>query len=772
MAHRALTHKDESGKGLLLGDAGKRGRKAALAVGLAIFALVALQGLVRIDLNPYWDTDPANQQQLISTGMGPATFVWLQVITVALAAGALGICAWQGRRIHWPSLVLAGLGMAGGIWHMTRHAMSLYLVAGWIGAVAGALAVMHLGADRRVRQWLAAGLVALMLPLATDSISYVAIEHPMTVRMFEAEEETILAARGWEEGSTEHQEYERRLRLSDATGSFGLSNVYGSVVAALTLLGLGIGAGQARQRAWPRAVVAAIAVLAGLITLWLTHSRGAMLAFAAGIALLGFGWLGLHFPAARRGLKWAALALVLLAIAVVIARGLVGPPESAAGERSLLFRYYYWQAAGRMVLARPVLGVGPGQFKDAYTMVQNPLNPEQVTSAHNVFMDYVSMMGVFGLSWAALLVGWLFRSGRCAAFRTPDESATEATATGDGSERRGLHVPPRAVAIAAIVGGLLALTKFGFEFPGILLPMLFLLWAAGLLGFLLVMPTVGASRAEGRWTQLGLFAAGALLLIHNQIEMTFFHPGAVALAWLMLGLAASGSAAPASRRSNAAVGWVAGGLLAVATFGFAGRFAIPVTIHSLCMKQAAIARHAGDLEMSLTFLQRASRALPRDPEPYLQRARLQVHSVIVSTVGKKNLKEADAALARSRLATALAAIDQAEAAGLEDAALLRLRASVHWLMRGPAPGAASEAAASRAIKSMAQFLERQPWSMDANLRYADMLWQLGRRDEAREVYRFIRDELNPKLYLDPADQLTDKERRLVEQRLARPEADR
>ena len=41
-----------------------------------------------------------------------------------------------------------------------------------------------------------------------------------------------------------------------------------------------------------------------------------------------------------------------------------------------------------------------------------PRSPEEVTSAHSMVVDWVSMLGVSGLAWAALVGILLWRAGR------------------------------------------------------------------------------------------------------------------------------------------------------------------------------------------------------------------------------------------------------------------------------------------------------------------------------------------------------------------------
>src|SRR5690606_28391909 len=81
-------------------------------------------------------------------------------------------------------------------------------------------------------------------------------------------------------GSAQAAMYERRMRFADATGAFGLSNVFGTLLAALTLLSLGNVAMAARDRAWKALVLPLLMMLVAGFAIWLTRSRGAMVSLA------------------------------------------------------------------------------------------------------------------------------------------------------------------------------------------------------------------------------------------------------------------------------------------------------------------------------------------------------------------------------------------------------------------------------------------------------------------------------------------------------------
>jgi hypothetical protein len=85
------------------------------------------------------------------------------------------------------------------------------------------------------------------------------------------------------------------------------------------------------------------------------------------------------------------------------------------GQLSLLFRWFYMEAAVRIGVGHLPLGVGPDGFQQAYMLAKNPLSPEDVTSSHNMLLDWFATLGVFGLAWLVLWVSWMWRAGAVAA---------------------------------------------------------------------------------------------------------------------------------------------------------------------------------------------------------------------------------------------------------------------------------------------------------------------------------------------------------------------
>ena len=121
----------------------------AKAVTTGILALVIVPCVIMIRPELYWDSDP--QQGLVgsTTALGPGGLMWLAVMSIAATGAALWVHLRAGGRICRISMLLAGLGAVGCVYHMTQHAASLYICSGWVSAVALAMAGLHLGQHRQ-----------------------------------------------------------------------------------------------------------------------------------------------------------------------------------------------------------------------------------------------------------------------------------------------------------------------------------------------------------------------------------------------------------------------------------------------------------------------------------------------------------------------------------------------------------------------------------------------------------------------------------------------
>jgi hypothetical protein len=751
---------------------------------IAITLLIILVGLrVVVSFSPqlWWATDPRFESAPSpNLGFGPAAAAimdWLSVVALGLAVLD---SMWRGRRVAWAlvSLWLVGAGFA--IYQGGIESESLRIGGHWIGAMAVGLAAMHLASNLACRRIVTAAALALLVALAGQGILQF-IDHPRTVSDFLENRDKILLERGWEPGSIEAVQYEKRLEQREATGRFGLSNVYASVVMTLTILATGLATAALRRSGSVLAPVT-VAIL-GLTALGLTFSKGAVVAMAGAIGGIATGWI---VPKAPRKWSWVALLIVGAGVGAVAMRGWIGPPDSHEGERSLLFRWYYWQAAARMVAEQPVAGVGPGRFQDVYVVDKNPLNPEEVADPHNVFVAFIATLGLGGAAWSLVLLGMLWRTGIALAHSSPRDGQADVAAAPLPEQRQ--STGPAAVAL--IAGGAI----FSIEYAVMLFPFgavgLLIAFIAGVVGAMGVAAWRGAIKgSDGRPVSFGrplgaglmavamlgplvlrelgvwwlgaigfvamtawaarssllvsqpmrvaLFAAACAMLLHAQIEMSITNMMAGPLLLSVLGLAAAVESRPAARAPQ----WLAlAGIVALAmvmtwthvwTIGWQQRQ----------LRAAYELARAGRNPIALL------EGTQQDWSPNLQALRFTAHYIAEQ-------QSADAALEY-----------------LEGIRERGLRPALVWNLDSGIAETAYRATDNRAylrraFESARKGLEFDPFNILAHVEAGDLAWELGDRTEAKQLYERAL-ELHGLARLIPHKQLQEPHLTRVRQRIAR-----
>ncbi|QOJ01736.1 MAG: O-antigen ligase family protein [Phycisphaeraceae bacterium] len=410
-----------------------------LALGLSV--LIVFRAMVSIDLFPGWSTDP----MILAAprvSLTPAWLMGIDGVSVVLALGLLSVSPSSRRRTVDTALLLAGVAaVAGHLWlrPAARTPEDLALGSAWTVGLFSAVSLSHAGSMPRVRGVASGVLLGGLMCLAGKAVVQVYVEHPRTLSAFRADREMFLAAQGWEVGSPNALAFERRVSQPEASGWFGLANVLATVsvavtvaLGAVTVLAWGIGG-------WIRAALVG-GTVAALGTLVLAGSKGGVASLAAGCVVLGVVMVAGRGVGRGWVLRVAPLALMAAVPVGVVVRGLAG---ERLEERSVWFRWMYAEASARIAARSMPMGTGPDGFKDAYLIEKNPLSPEEVTSPHNVILDFISTLGLGGVAWAALVVVMACRLGPSLAAavgggRGPDEGGLSAGRGGLG--RLGLWV--------------------------------------------------------------------------------------------------------------------------------------------------------------------------------------------------------------------------------------------------------------------------------------------------------------------------------------------
>lgn len=501
-----------------------------------ILSVAALRALVAVQPQILFDVDPARDAAPM-LAIGPVGSGILDLVLLASAAIALVGEMLAGNGIRRLPLALAALGAVGAGLHSIGSSVNAFRGGTWIAAAFAFVALAHLVRERRLRVAALAVLVAVSVPLAVRGAVQVTREHEDTVAMYDANRAAFLAERGWDPDSSAARTYERRLRQPEATGWFGLSNPFSSVMG-VGVVGLGALAvlGFRRGLAGPAAAVGAGALGCGAL-LFVNGGKGAIA--ATGLATLLAVLLAREKLRPRAGL---AILLSVLAVALVVVRGLVGP---SLGELSVLFRSFYLETAARMIAEHPVFGIGAELVQSEFMQLKPANCPEDVTSIHSIFVDWLVAFGVFGAAWAAMM-----------ALGLRGEVRVDAPAHMHGAHRAGQQGAPGPEASASVlalrIGGLIAVAALVVQ-SRVDAPALdqaaLVIRALGLAGLVLAAACAAriAEELDGRLVAAVALAVATLVLVHSQIELNAWLAGSCVL---VLALVAVGTALPAGGSSQ------------------------------------------------------------------------------------------------------------------------------------------------------------------------------------------------------------------------------
>ncbi|HBS29142.1 MAG TPA: hypothetical protein DEB06_06750 [Phycisphaerales bacterium] len=524
----------------------------------SIVSVILIRALTTVLRVPGWEQDPTIVW-IPDAGVGPAASFVLDAL-ICVAAAAIAFASPPADR--WWDRV-APLAILAGVVGVLLHALvltpaiavggspitrgddgSFRLGSAWGAAVLGAWALREgVRADLALRRAVTLVLLGVVVPLAVKGMSQVLVEHPRMVESFEATRESWLAANAWEPGSASARLFERRLRQPEATGWFGLANVFGAVAAG-ALVAWGViavnGAALARTGAVrPR--------LAGAPTLAALASAGALLASGSKAAIVGAGAILLLLTlsrfapmvaaATRRASGWIGPALVGGVLGAVVLRGAMG---ERLGELSVYFRWQYLVGATRVFVEHLPFGVGPDHFKDAYLLAKPPTSPEEVESPHALPADWLATLGLLAIPWLLVWFDWIRRAGRTAF--APLASSKPAPEPPD----------PRTRLFALCVVGVGTLASLLAEAPVVTPAWPIVMAASGVGWFVLVRAADAVLRAAPERALSVALAGGALVgAVLASFDVAPVHPHSAGWLFAIWALAASAAGAEPDRRAGA-----------------------------------------------------------------------------------------------------------------------------------------------------------------------------------------------------------------------------
>jgi hypothetical protein len=182
-------------------------------------------------------------------------------------------------------------------------------------------------------------------------------------------------------------------------GTLIYPNALAGAVLLLLPVALTLAFGAKKLRAAIRVIVIALTCfLGGAGLFWSGSKLGWLIAMALG----GFYLFRLKWPAR---LKIAALAAIMvLGLGIFAVRF---HNYFAAGATSAGARLDYWRAAIQTTLKNPLVGSGPGTFKNSYERIKAP-DAEMARLAHNDYLEQFSDSGIpggiFYSAWIALVL--------------------------------------------------------------------------------------------------------------------------------------------------------------------------------------------------------------------------------------------------------------------------------------------------------------------------------------------------------------------------------
>ncbi len=719
------------------------------SIGLIGIATIAIMRCV-IFFAPQvlFDVDPAHNPAPIG-GLGPAGSLLLDALLLgACACGLLGQ-AIAGRKFDALLLVLAAAPAPIVLWHGAGDAGDLWRGSTWLSAALACAVVAHLVADRAQRLLLIALLAAVLVPLIARGVMqvpFVGTEYADTVAAYEANRDQFLADRGWEPESAAARIYERRLRQPALRGWFATTNILASLLAFAMIFfgGLTIASVRARLTSGYTGLLA-IAALVAAAGLALSGSKGAILAALGGLVVL-LAPLVLARAKTVLGRFGGAIAIacVVAALLAVCARALL-LSEGFAGEKSLLFRWHYLVGSAGVFAEQPWVGVGPDGFQDAYVAVRVPRSPEEVASAHSVFADWLSTLGVAGGAWVVLTLLLLWRVGCTWRRETDHEGALPV--------RRLVRTTFLGAAVIAALG-LVPAVLIELHTIDEVGPLV--MRTIGLAGFIAVavITMYVLARSDPRLADWSLAAAVIALLVHAQIEMTLFQPGAVVWAMCVLGVAGG-----AARRAGPWVGYVAASAVVLAATYLGAAGVAPARGQQRLINDAAVALYPLSEDRCEQLGQR-TRAIGLLEDAY---ERWPANVLPLQVAVRQAVLGAVAASGPDRVAFLQRAAELADRAVADHGTTgsYVLRANLRYQI---ARLDDDQASWELALADARELTLRDPHGIGSWRRLGDVLWEKGDRADAVVAYERAL-QADSSFALDELKQLGPTDRQLLRDRI-------
>jgi O-antigen ligase len=365
----------------------------------------------------------------LTSPLSNAAGLYLSVLWFVAAVGWAAWRAWAGQQTKLVGIVEAGLLTVVGLVFVSAAAAARYKHPAWLIAWEWVvlflvfLLVRQLASTAPERRSLLAALAASAVSLSAYALFQYTVEMPRDRAQFQDPEKlrAEMARLNMEATGPFLETFQKRIQEKNVFATYAHPNAFAGLLALLIPAGLGWTIACRRQRGWSiRTLLMCFCTALSVLALWLTHSRGAILALllvALGLFLV-HGWKPLW-----RHRVWVLVTLAGFAtVAIFMAR-----TEWAAGlykaQQSFAKRTEYWTATWTMILRHPWFGVGPGNFGRHYPMYMKPSAFEKVQDPHNFVFELWATCGFFAMVALLLTLAAFFRR-TWSAVRSPASPAT------------------------------------------------------------------------------------------------------------------------------------------------------------------------------------------------------------------------------------------------------------------------------------------------------------------------------------------------------------
>jgi O-antigen ligase len=362
--------------------------------------------------------DPGLTDHLSGTAGLVITLLWLVAAAGWAVWRALSPQAgWRGSGVDLALVATVIVVLVSAIGAASYKDPAWLIASEWLVLVVAFCLVRQLAITPADNHCLLAVLLATGVSLSLQGIYQYFVEFPGQIR--EAEKPELIQALAQtgiylnpESPTLEH--LRQRLQADNIFVTYVNPNSFAGFLALLFPLALGWALAAKLGQRWTLRIALAFGCAAVMaIALWLTHSRGAILAtILVGTAIGIFYW--------RRFLwkhKWICLIAAIVLVGMVylpFVQGWVTTSGLEKTQASMNKRLDYWSATWQMIKDHPWLGVGPGQFGRFYPRYMRETAYEKISNPHNFLLEMWATCGVFALATLAAAFAVFFWQARSA----------------------------------------------------------------------------------------------------------------------------------------------------------------------------------------------------------------------------------------------------------------------------------------------------------------------------------------------------------------------